>query len=261
MFGMGAVDHEIGRIGPGRIVHRPDSLGERIARRQAAVGLDSERDRDRNAGGFGGAHRADRFGDIRQGEKADQIGARVCEEADLVPVISLRLVCGHDLARIVAVAARTDAAADHHRRFRRLMASADAFEIGDRIAVDPHRLRLGNAELRRPVPARAPGHAFEEKPGAGRLRDLDIAVEVGVEPRAALGGFQKVEGREQRQVDPLLKDHHGLEPAVGQNGLSVQLREVVLVLGHLRFLSVGCGKEYVDRRPDPLDDWRYSNAN
>jgi hypothetical protein len=87
--GVGAVDHEVVRAGVA--VDFADRLGQGEAASQSAVGLDSEGDRHRQAGGAGGLHDADRLTGAGGGERADHVGARGCEGLDLRPMVSRRL--------------------------------------------------------------------------------------------------------------------------------------------------------------------------
>src|SRR6185369_16295433 len=85
---------------------------ERSAVGEAAVGLDGERYRDRQADRVAGAGDADRFADVGQRVGGGEIRAGPAERLELGRVVSLRVVrirCG---VGAVAVATGADRAAD-----------------------------------------------------------------------------------------------------------------------------------------------------
>src|SRR5690606_15247307 len=96
-------------------------------------------------------------------DRRDHVDLLVGEDANLLRMIGLRLLRAHDLARIVAVAARADAAAYHHLRARRLVLRLDVAQKPDRLAVGLLETDRRIAELVCPVLAGAPGRAFENE--------------------------------------------------------------------------------------------------
>ena len=217
--GMGAVHHVVGGIALGRGVAGLDRRLEARAGAQAAVGLQRERDHHRHARRLGRAGDADRLLDVGHGDRGDEIGAGLGEHPHLAGMIGLRLLGGHVAVGRVAVAARAEAAADHHRRARRLLGVADRVQEVDRGGVGRVE-RLGRiAERRAPVRVRPPGGALQHQAAAVALGERNVGREVARELRPARLGAQQVEGGEVRQLLALVEDQRGLDAAVGQEQL------------------------------------------
>ena len=113
--GVHAVDHEVGGAAVGGGVDQLDGVAQIRARREPAVGLDREGDGHGHRAGLGGAHHADGLGGVGQGQGRDQVGLGLGQGLDLGAVVGLGLVLGHEPRRVVAVVARAETAADHHR--------------------------------------------------------------------------------------------------------------------------------------------------
>jgi hypothetical protein len=147
-------------------------------------------------------------------------------------VIGLGLLGGHHLTRVVAVAARADAAADHHRRLIALEDSAQVLQQGDGLLVDLRHVGLGVAELGAPVGGGAPGRALQDEAAPVLAGDRGVGAEVAPERRLARLVLHQVEGGEVGQVDPVVENQGGLDPTVGQKKSAGKLRQVVSILGH-----------------------------
>ena len=199
--------------------------------RQPAVGLDGEGDRRRHPGRLRRPGDADRLVEVGHGHRRHQVDAGRLEHPDLQGVIVLGLRRGHVAVGRVAVAARPDAAREHHRARRRLLGVANRREQRDRVAV--RRIEgLGRvAERGAPVRVRAPGRALEHQPAAVAFRQRHVGRVVALERRAALRSAQQVEGREGRQVEPVVEDQRRLDPAVGQEEVVAHLRQGMPVSG------------------------------
>ena len=213
---MRAVHHVVGRIPPGRRVASLDRLAEPHAGSQPAVGLDGEGDHRRHPGRLRRPGDPDALLDVGHRRRGDQVDAGIRQHPRLPAMVGLGLPGGHEAVRRIAVAARPDDAAQHDRRLRGLRGVADARGEGDRRGVGRVE-RLGRvAERRAPVRIRPPGHRVEHEPAAVAAGDLDETVEIAPQHRPSGPGFEQRKGGERRQLDPLVKDQHGLEAAVGQ---------------------------------------------
>jgi hypothetical protein len=149
------------------------------------------------------------------------VDAKVVTCAELV---GLRLVGAHRVADDVAVASRTDAAADQH------------VDVLPR--VDPNPLEQGDSSpvhviecLRRvtepgpPVEICAPGRRVEHDADAVSLGDRHVGRVVGPQRFEPVRVIEEDEGSEVRQLEPLAEDQGRLHPAVGDEGASVELCE------------------------------------
>ena len=168
--------------------------------------------------------------DVVHRERAHEVGRGVLEHRDLLGVIGLRLVGAHQLARLVAVAARADIAGDHHRRARRLELVAQVGHHRDGLAVDAGELLARVAELLRPVEVGAPGGALQHEAQLRVARELAIARVVAAGDLDALVGLEQVERREQRQLHALVEDQRGFHAGVGEKNLVGKLRQVRAIL-------------------------------
>ena len=137
------VDHVVGRRTLRRLVHLGDRLLQALSGGQASVRLQREGDRRRHAGGLGRARDADRLAGVGHGDGRHHVGLGAGEDADLPGMVGLRLVGAHDGARIVAVAARADAAAHHER------CAALALELAAQLLHQVDRPRVGLSQRAR----------------------------------------------------------------------------------------------------------------
>jgi hypothetical protein len=101
---------------------------------------------------------------------------------DLLGVIILRLLGAHHLSRIVAVAARTEIAGDHHRRARRLVLVTDLDHEVDGLAIGFRECGLRVADLRRPIRIGAPGRALQHEAETTSFRGGRKALVVVAQP-------------------------------------------------------------------------------
>ena len=88
-------------------------------------------------------------------------------------------------------------------------------EERDRVAVDPVERGRVVAESLTPVGVGAPGRRFEHQADARASGDVGVPVVVLREELAPLRLLDQRERRELREVDAVVKDQVGLEPAVG----------------------------------------------
>ena len=142
------------------------------------------------------------------------------------------LVGTHLLARIIAVAARADAAADHHRRALGLEFFADVDHQFDRLAVDPGQLGGGVSERVRPIGIGPPGRAFEDEAKTTRLGYRGVADKIVAQAIQTFLRLEKIESSEHRQVEAVEIDERSLDAAVGEKQAVRQLRQAVTIFGH-----------------------------
>ena len=154
----------------------------------------------------------------------------------------------------VAVATRTDAAGDDDGRLGSLELVTQGLEQGDGPAVQLDELGRRVPEPLRPVGTGAPGRRLEHDPDASLARDADVRLEVASERvLAALAREQVVRG-EVREIEAVVEDEGGLEPAVGQERDVLELRQCVAVP------RCACGlSAHLDATP-PGDPRRRSTA-
>ena len=110
---MGALDAEVGGIPAGLGIDLLDGGLQRLTRREAAVGLDGERDRDRDGGSTGRQHDADGLLHVIHRDRAGHVGRRTGEHFELARMVVLGFWRRHRSRGNVAVSSWTDAAADH----------------------------------------------------------------------------------------------------------------------------------------------------
>lgn len=89
--GMGAVDHVVDRVVGGRLIGDLDGALQAVARGQAPVGLQRERDRHRHGASSRGSGDADGLFHVVERECGNHIGIGQCESFDLRGVVVLRL--------------------------------------------------------------------------------------------------------------------------------------------------------------------------
>jgi len=130
----------------------------------------------------------------------------------------------------VAVAAWADAATDDDRLHVRV-AFPNGDELIDRGAVDPVELDGAVADGGAPLGVRPPCRRLEHGADAVAPGDVDVVLEVGVEQLAPPFVVEQRERGERRQVDIVVEDEIGLEPAVGSHRPAVQLRQLSAVAG------------------------------
>ena len=117
------------------------------------------------------AHDGNRLAGVGLPEGGHHIGAGRGEAVDLQDVIGLGRVLLHRLARDLAVAARSDAAADHHRRERCLTGLPQIVHQLDRGGIDRDDVRGRVTEPRAPVGTCPPRRTLEdESPSGWRAR-------------------------------------------------------------------------------------------
>src|SRR5829696_9188320 len=126
------------------------------------------------------------------------------------------LAYAHHPARIIAVAARADAAADDDRHGFAAIVVAQAEQQGDRGTVQIVQMLSAIAKLRRPVGARPPRRAFKDEADARAAGEIEIATIICFEGASACLAVEQDDRREMRQVDAAVEDEVGLEPGVGQ---------------------------------------------
>ena len=183
---MGAVDHEVGRRTVRLGVDLLDRLGQGLAGRESTVRLDGERHGHGETVLRRRTDDADRLFDVRDRERADDVGGRVGENAGLPRVKGLRLVGGQPALGVVGVALGADRGAEHDRAAGSLLALANRLHERDGPPV-----RLGEvvervAELRAPRGVRSPRVRLEHEADAVPARDVEIRLEVAVHRRPSV---------------------------------------------------------------------------
>ena len=148
-----------------------DCLVQRLARRQLPVGLNGEGDHHRHAHRPGSLRHADRLIGIGHGDGRHQIGLGLRKRVDLGCVIGLGRLRAHERARIVAISAWPNAAADDHRRALGLKLQAQPVQEIDGPAVRHGERLRGVAKPVAPIGTSAPCGAFQDKAGAMLPRD------------------------------------------------------------------------------------------
>ena len=181
---VGAVDHVVGGRAVGRVVDLLDRAAERLAARQAAVGLERERDHRRQPDRRSRPRDADRLLGVGHRDRGDHVRRRVGERADLDGVVALGLLGGEHRLGGVAVALGADAAADHDRR-PALVLGAELLHQRDRLPVERVELLGRVAELGRPARAGPPGRALEHEADA-RARGRRSRIGRVVEPQRSV---------------------------------------------------------------------------
>lgn len=173
----------------------------------------------------------DGLADMGHGHGGDHVGGRLGEGPDLLGVVLLRLVRGHQLRRVVAVAARADTARDDHRRRGVARGVADLLGERDRRPVGRVQFVARVPEPPGPVGVRAPGGRVEDEPRPLAAGDVEIGAVVVTQRPGPVLVPEQVERREVRQVDPAVEYQRGLEPAVAdERPLRRELRKLLPVL-------------------------------
>ena len=193
-----------------------DRLPEALAGRQAAVGLHGEGDHHRHAGSLGRTGDADRFLRIGHCNGGDHVGFGLLERADLEGMVGLGLGFGHDLFRVIAVAARADAAADHHLGVRGFVFAAQVMQEVHRAPVHLCQRVARIAELGAPVRACPPRCAFQDEADPVGLGDGDVVAVVAVHRRTSGVLLEQIERGEIGQVEPVMEDQACFQTAVGE---------------------------------------------
>ena len=145
------------------------------------------------------------------------------KSANLVIVIRLGSFSRHDLPRIVAIAARSDTAADHHWQRGAGMLCFQFLRQGDRPAIDLRDIIARVAELLAPIAARAPCWALQDEAQSVGLGDGDVALVVAQEHFAACRLPQQMKRGEVRQIHSLMEDQSCLDAAIGQKQVITKL--------------------------------------
>ena len=171
--------------------------------------------------------------DVVHGDGGDHVGLGLAEGRDLLRMIVLGLRGAHRRGRVVAVAARADAAGKHHRRVARFKLLAELGHQRDQLAVQA--LKLGRRQPSFSAQSRLARQVglSKMKPAPSRARSRRS----GGNRRAAARGLPRlhqVDRGEVRQVDPVDEDERRLQPAVGQEELAAKLREGVSVARYHR---------------------------
>ena len=204
----------VGADGAGLGVEARGRLLQRLTARQPPVGLDREGDRDRQPGGAGGARHPDRLLDVGERVGGDHRDPGRGQRRDLRRVVALGFLGAQLPRRPVGVALGTEGAADGDRRRRALPFLAQALaELGG-FAVDLGQPPRRVAEPLPPVRAGAPGRRVEGEADLVLAGELEEALVVAAQRLAPARVLEQDEGRELRQLDPLLEDHRRLEAAV-----------------------------------------------
>ena len=192
---VGAVDHVVGGEAAGGGVDGGDGLAQRLAGGQAPVGLHRERDDHRHGGVPGGRGDADRLLDVGHRDRRDQIGLGGGERAHLGGVVVAGLLGAHPLAGLVAVAPGPDAAADHDRGRRRLVAAPDLAEQRHGRPVDIgqalDRVALAGAPVGVGPPRRRLQHDAQAVPGGDGHVGLEVADQAPGGPRGGRAGRRR----------------------------------------------------------------------
>ena len=224
-----AVDHEVGGCVVRLRIDLLDRIAQGLAARQAAVGLDRERDGD----GYSGCRcRLDRprsLLGIGHRQHAHQVGAARGECLDLTGVVPLGHRRRHAIRGLVSVTTRTDRAADENRRGA---VAAQLVDQSHRVEVDLLERLLGVPELLAPVAVRTPGGGVEEQPDTLFAGKRDVFPVVVAEQTPAVVVLEQVERREVGQVDAVVEDQRRLHPPVRDEELAPELRQRVAP-GHL----------------------------
>jgi hypothetical protein len=173
-----------------------------------------------------------RLVDVVHRQRRDEVGSRPGKCVDLRGVVRLCLGGGKLLGRIVAVAARSDAAANDHRRVGRFMSRADSLTQLDRRAIRVGQLAGGIADFRGPIGTRPPGGRFEHQPHVVTADDVDVVVEIPLQLHPAVFVLEHDKRRKLGQFDAVVEHHVGLHAAVGHEQPAVKLGEVIAIFGH-----------------------------
>ena len=211
---MGAVDHVVGRSDAAGVVHLGDRIAERLARRQAAVGLHREGDHGGQAHGGGRPGDADRLLGVGHRDGGDHLGTGLGEGAGLQPVVGGRLGGRHRRPDHIAVAARADHAVDDRRETRPL--DGERRHELDSPVVDGGQTDGVVAEAGPPVEVGPPRGRVQHEPGAEALGEIEVRRVVGDQAGPSVLGVEQGKGREVGQVETLVEHEGGLETAVGQ---------------------------------------------
>ena len=171
---------------------------------------------------FAAVRNPDRFGDVGHGQRGDEVRAGTGQRRNLTPVIVLRFGGRHDVARVISVAAGADAAADDARHVA--IIGLERTSPLHRLSIEVVELLLSEAELGRPVRARAPACSDELEAGAEAPSQVQVRPDIVVQRLLTFGGPQQHHRCEERQVDTAVEDQVGLDPAIGQEE-AIELRE------------------------------------
>ena len=208
------VDHEVcGGAGSG-LVDLLDSPGQRLPCRQQAVGLDCERDDDRDTNGDSRSHDADRFLGVGYRHGGDLVRRRRGERADLNRVITLSLLSCHQLAGFVTVSAGADVTADHRGDTVGGSRRPDLLGKIDRRTVDGVEPLGRVTEPGGPIRVGTPGRGVDHQPCAEFARDDHVFVPIPAQTDPVVGVLEQREGGEERQLDTVMEKQVGLDAAI-----------------------------------------------
>ena len=229
---VGAVDHVVGGVAAGGRVDGGDGVAEPVAGGQGAVGLHGEGDDDGHAGVAGGEGDADGFGRVGHGDGGDEVGLGGGERLRLQGVVGAGLLDRHQLLGLVAVTARTDAAADDHRRVGSLPAVPGGHEKVDGGLVDLDQALLGVGLAGGPVGRGPPRRRLQHDAHPVADGDVEVGVEVALQGGVPGGVVEEGEGGEVGEVEAVVVDEGRLDPTVGEEDAAGELRQLVAVGGH-----------------------------
>ncbi|MNF87208.1 hypothetical protein D3C84_696670 [compost metagenome] len=232
MVGVGAIDHVVGRVGGSGVVDLFDGFIQGLAGGQPAVGFHGEGDDHGQSRLARGEDDAQGFVHVVHGQGGDHVDGGLGEYADLLAVVTLRLELVHGLVSDITIAARADAAADHHRGTAAFHFTAQFLQQGDGISIGLGQALGGEAEVAGPVGIGAPGRTFQDQPGAVMAGQGAVGAEVLAQGFLAVSVVEQHESREIRKGNPLMEDQGGLDATVGEEQFALQLWQGTAILGH-----------------------------
>ena len=83
-----------------------------------------------------------------------------------------------------------------------------------------------------PIPAGPPGGAFQDEIGPIFKGQVDVGPVVAFQGVETLLVFEKVESGKFRQVKSVIEHQRRFQPAVGQEGFTGELRQVISIFAH-----------------------------
>ena len=172
-----------------------DSLLERDARWQSAIGLGCEADDRRTVCLLGGEDYANRLIDIGHRDGRDHIDACADQRIDLVLMVAASFICRHLLTDGVAISARPEVSADEHWRLVLCVLIADRLHQLYSISIERFNLLFVVSEFSAPVTARTPGWRLENEAAFGGEGNIRVTTEVRAQRFATRLVFQEVECR------------------------------------------------------------------
>ncbi|MNT27036.1 hypothetical protein D3C72_1626470 [compost metagenome] len=230
--GVGAVDHEVGRITRGGAVHLLDGVRQGLPRRQPAIGLHREGNDDGHVRLLCGQRDPRRLFDVVHGDGGHQVGCGAGEGLDLRTMVVLRFAHRHGTVRDIAVAARSKASADDDRRPAGLVGIADVLQQTHQLPVDRRELLGAVAQPVPPVWIGPPGCRFQNQPDVEASGQRRVGPEILPQHSFAFRRPEQVKGGKVGKFLPLQKDQGGLDAAVGHEEIIAELRQCAPVGCH-----------------------------